>query len=292
MAMFALRMGHWGLNMADGAASEIYLYIVAAIMGLVEGLTEFIPVSSTGHLILVADLLKFNTPVGEMFEVVIQLGAILAICWMYRSRFTHILLTLFKERASQRFVTVQLLAFLPAMIIGGLAYGFIKRVLFSPWVVAVTLIVGGIAIWAIERRHPAPRIHKADEVGPGLAIKIGLCQCLAMIPGVSRSGATIMGAMLMGVGRTAATEFSFFLAVPTMLAATVYDFYKNWSHLQGDALPLIGVGFVVAFFSALVVVRTLIAFVSKNGFTPFAYYRIAIGLVMLAVLMSGGMTTP
>lgn len=240
--------------------------------------------SSTGHLILLVDLLGFRAPPGKVFEISIQFGAILAICWLYRARFWRVAAGLFGDREAQRFATNILLGFLPAMVIGALLHGFIKSTLFSVWVVSVMLIVGGIAILLIERYRPEPEVRHVNQINPGLALKIGLCQTVAMIPGVSRSGATIMGAMLLGVGREAATEFSFFLAVPTMLAATVYDLYKNWAQLSFDDGPLIAVGFVTAFLSAMLVVRTLIAFVSRNGFAPFAYYRIIIGLVMLAIL--------
>ncbi len=262
-------------------------YLTAALLGIVEGLTEFIPVSSTGHLILLVDLLGFQGPAGHVFEIAIQFGAILAICWLYRHRFFHVATGLMNDTESQRFVVNILLAFLPAMVIGAIAHDFIKSVLFSPWVVSTMLIVGGIIILIIERWHPAPQVSHVNQISPGLALKIGLCQCVAMIPGVSRSGATIMGSMLLGCGRAPATEFSFFLAVPTMLAATVYDLYKNWSILSFDDFPLIAVGFVCAFIAAMLVVKTLIAFVSKNGFAPFAYYRLIIGALMLVLLFAG-----
>lgn len=263
---------------------DLSSFVLAAVLGLVEGLTEFIPVSSTGHLILLVDLLGFQGPPGRVFEIAIQFGAILAIVWLYRQRFITVATGLFTDAEARLFATNILLGFLPAMVIGVIAYSFIKSVLFSPWVVAVMLIVGGIAILLIERWHPAPRVHDVNRISPGLALKIGLAQCVAMIPGVSRSGATIMGAVLMGVGRAPATEFSFFLAVPTMLAATVYDLYKNWNVLGFDDFPLIATGFSFAFLAALLVVKTLVAFVSRNGFAPFAYYRILIGSVMIAVL--------
>lgn len=260
-------------------------YLIAVLLGLVEGLTEFIPVSSTGHLILLVDLLGFRGPPGRVFEIAIQLGAILAVCVLYWHRLLHVALGLFTDHDAQRFATNLLVAFLPAMVIGALAHDFIKSVLFSPWVVSVTLVAGGLAILAIERWHPPPHIEHTGAITPGLALRIGLCQTVAMIPGVSRSGATIMGAMLLGVGRAAATEFSFFLAIPTMLAATVYDLYKNWSNLGFDDAAVILTGFVAAFLAALVVVRTLIRFVSRNGFAPFAWYRIIVGVVMAAVLL-------
>jgi len=264
---------------------DLAAYLTAALLGVVEGLTEFIPVSSTGHLILLGDLLGFKGPQSDVFKIAIQFGAILAIIWLYRAKFLHVAVGVFGDRASQRFVTIILMGFLPAMLIGAVAHGFIKSVLFSPWVVSVMLVVGGFAILAIERWHAPPKVQQIDAITPGLALKIGLCQCVAMIPGVSRSGATIMGALLLGVGRAPATEFSFFLAVPTMLAATVYDIYKNRALLHLDDLTLIAIGFFSAFLAALLVVKTLVAFVSRNGFAPFAYYRIVIGLVMAAFLL-------
>ncbi len=260
-------------------------YFIAAILGLVEGLTEFIPVSSTGHLILLVDLLGFQGPPGKVFEISIQLGAILAICVLYWRKLSHVAFSIISDHASQRFVTNLLVGFLPAAIIGVIAHDFIKNVLFSPWVVSTTLVLGGIAILLIERMHLTPSVRHVDAITPGLALRIGLCQTVAMIPGVSRSGATIMGAMLLRVGREAATEFSFFLAIPTMLGATVYDLYKNWAFLSLDDASLIATGFLCAFAAALIVVRTLVRFVSRNGFSPFAYYRILIGLVMATVLL-------
>lgn len=256
------------------------------MLGFVEGLTEFIPVSSTGHLILLIDLLHFQAPPGKVFEIAIQLGAILAICVLYWRRLLHVGLNIFSDRESQRFATNILLGFLPAMVIGVIAHDFIKNVLFSPWVVSFMLVLGGVAILLIERWRPEPRVRHVSAITPGLALKVGFCQTVAMIPGVSRSGATIMGALLLGVGRQAATEFSFFLAIPTMLAATVYDLWSNIGRLNGGDFSLIAVGFLSAFLAALVVVRTLVAFVSRNGFTPFAYYRIIVGTLMIVLLLS------
>lgn len=258
----------------------------AALLGLVEGLTEFIPVSSTGHLILLVDLLGFRGPPGKVFEVVIQFGAILAVCVVYFARLWHVLVTLPHTPASRRFVANILLAFLPAMAIGATLHGFIKTVLFDPWVVSVALIVGGIAILVIERGIYVPRVRAVEDMPIRTALAIGFCQTLAMIPGISRSGATIMGALLFGVERRTAAEFSFFLAIPTLLAAAVYDLWKNRLLLSQDGVSLIAVGFLVAFVSALIVVRTVVAFIGRHGFAPFAWYRIALGLVMIAVLAS------
>jgi undecaprenyl-diphosphatase len=256
----------------------------AIFLGVVEGLTEFIPVSSTGHLILLVDLIGFQGPPGKVFEIVIQLGAIFAVCWAYRAKLLGVASGVFSDPDDFRFVRNLLLAFVPAMVIGFFAHGFIKSVLFSPYVVAVALIVGGIAILVIERNLPLARHHSVEKFPPRLAVLVGLCQAVAMIPGVSRSGATIMGALLLKVDRKTATEFSFFLAIPTMLAATVYDIYKNWSVLSVDSTAVIAVGFISAFICALLVVRSVIAFISRHGFVPFAWYRIAVGIVMLAIL--------
>ena len=257
----------------------------AALLGVVEGLTEFIPVSSTGHLILLVDLLGFQGPPGKVFEVAIQLGAILAVCIVFFGKLWRVAVGLPTDMAARRFVSAILLAFLPAAIIGALAHGFIKSVLFSPWVVSVALIAGGVAILFIERNLPTPRHFKVESFPPSLALKIGLIQCVAMIPGVSRSGATILGAVLMGVDRRAATEFSFFVAIPTMLGATVYDLYKNRDSLTADGIGLIALGFIATFIAAALVVRFLVDFVSRHGFVPFGWYRIGLGSLMLVVLL-------
>ncbi len=257
----------------------------ALLLGIVEGLTEFIPVSSTGHLILLIDILQFSGPPGKVFEIVIQLGAIGAVCWLYREKLWHTAMGLPHDRGAQHFALIILLAFLPAAVIGVLAHGFIKAVLFSPFVVSVMLITGGIAILIIERLPLQADTHRVEEITVKRAVAIGFCQAVAMIPGVSRSGATIMGALLLKVERKTATEFSFFLAIPTMLGATVYDLYKNWSLLSPDGVGLIAVGFISAFFAALLVVRSAIAFISRHGFTPFAWYRIALGSAMLMLLV-------
>jgi undecaprenyl-diphosphatase len=260
-------------------------YLIAGLLGIIEGLTEFLPVSSTGHLILADALLGIEGPASKLFDIVIQLGAILAVCWVYRERFTTAAAGLGSDPVSQRFVANIVIAFLPAAVVGVVAHRFIKEVLFSPWVVAISLIVGGILILAIERVRPRPRIETVDEMKMRTALGVGCCQILAMIPGVSRAGATIMGAMMLGVDRAAATQFSFFLAVPTMLGATVYDLYKNRAILSVENGTLIAIGFVVAFLCALFVVRTLVGFVSRHGFGVFAWYRIAIGGLALVLLL-------
>lgn len=258
----------------------------AAFMGLIEGLTEFLPVSSTGHLILVEDLLGFEGPAGKAFDIVIQLGAILAVCVVYFGRLWRVLVGLPGDPGARRFAVAVVLAFLPSAVIGVFAHGFIKSVLFSPWVVSASLILGGLAILAIESKKRTATVREVEEFSPWLALKIGFCQVLAMIPGVSRSGATILGALLLGVERRAAAEFSFFLAIPTMLGAATYDLYKNRHDLTFDGVTVIAVGFVVAFLSALVVVRLFVDFVSRRGFAPFGWYRIVVGTLMLMILMS------
>lgn len=261
----------------------------AALLGVVEGLTEFIPVSSTGHLILLVDLLGFQGPPGKVFEVAIQFGAILAICWVYRMKLVDTAIGVLRaEPQAWKFSINILLAFLPALVLGVLFHKQIKEVLFSPWVVCTTLILGAIVILVIERAKPGTIYRHVDEFSPMLALGVGFCQALAMVPGVSRSGATIMGALVLGAGRKAATEFSFFLAIPTMLGATVYDLYKNRGALDDSSLLVILVGFVAAFLSAILVVRTVVDFVGRHGFVPFAVYRIVLGVAMLAVLVWRG----
>jgi undecaprenyl-diphosphatase len=264
------------------------LFASAILLGIVEGLTEFLPISSTGHLILADRLLGLEGPESKLFDIVIQLGAILAVCWVYRERLFHAVVGLASEPPAQRFVANILIAFLPAAIAGVLLYRIIKDVLFSPWVVAISFIVGGFLILLIERIRPRPRVHQVESMSLGTALGIGCCQILAMIPGVSRAGATIMGAMMLRVDRPAATEFSFFLAIPTMLGAAVYDLYKNRAILSVDNGLVIAVGFVVAFLAALFVVRRLVDFVSRHGFGVFAWYRIIVGTIALIALYLAG----
>ncbi len=264
---------------------DLTLIWKAVLIGVVEGLTEFLPVSSTGHIILASEVLHFEGPPGKVFEIVIQLGAILAICFLYRVK---ILATatgvMRRDKPALRLATAVLVAFLPAVVIGVFAHKYIKEVLFDPTVVAVALIVGGIAILLIERLAPRPRMKTLDEVDLKTALLIGFCQCLAMIPGVSRSGATIMGARVFRVNRAAAAEFSFFLAIPTMLGATVYDLYKNWSSLDWSGSTVIALGFVAAFVAAALVVGPFVHFISRHGFALFAWYRIALGALALVLL--------
>ena len=265
---------------------DLTLIWKTVLIGVVEGLTEFLPVSSTGHIILAEEVLNFQGPPGKVFEIVIQLGAILAVCVLYRAK---ILATvggvLRRERPAVRFAAAIVVAFLPAAVIGVIAHDAIKSILFNPWIVAVALIVGGIAIRVIERLAQRPRIKSLDEVDLKTALFIGICQCLAMIPGVSRSGSTIMGARVFRVDRATAAEFSFFLAMPTMLGATVYDLYKNWKTLDWSGSGLIAIGFFTAFVCALLIVRPFVRFISRHGFGVFAWYRIALGALALALLV-------
>jgi len=260
----------------------------AAIMGIVEGLTEFIPVSSTGHLILAGHLLGFDEPAGHVLEVVIQLGAIFAVCWVYRSRLVETLTGLTSDTRSQRLTVNILLGFAPSAVVGAAAHGFIKSALFSPIVVLWTLVVGGIVMLLIEGFARAADVDALDELPARTALGIGLCQVLALVPGVSRSGATILGGVALGVDRRAATEFSFFLAIPTMAGAAAYDLYRNQAVLvAADILP-IAVGLIVSFGVALLVVRWLVGFVGRHGFAAFAWYRIVLGTTGLILLRAIG----
>lgn len=257
----------------------------ALLLGIMEGLTEFIPVSSTGHLILAIDLLGLQMPPGKVFEIVIQLGAILAICWVYRVQLFSAVWEAPKNKQKRQFLINILLAFIPSAIVGVTLHDTIKNVLFNPLIVAIMLVVGGFIILAVERYKPTARHHAVEGFGWKLALKIGLCQAISVIPGTSRSGATIMGALLLGVDRKAAAEFSFFLAIPTMLSASLYDLYKNADHLTLQGLEVIAVGTLAAFFTAMLVVRAVLAFITTHGFVPFAYYRIAVGSLMLFLLL-------
>lgn len=256
----------------------------ALLLGIVEGATEFIPVSSTGHLILVIDLLGFAGTPGRSFEIVIQMGAILAVVAIYFRKLWGIAIGMVTDREARRYVRNLLLAFLPALVIGATLYGPVTRFLFNPYVVCAALIAGGIAIILIERCRGEPTTHRVEDISAGRALAIGFFQVLAMIPGTSRSGATIIGALLLGVARPTAAEFSFVLAIPTMFAATVYSLYREWAEMTWDGAGLIAIGFTSAFVVAFLVVRLVLAFIARIGFTPFGYYRIALGLVMLTIL--------
>ncbi|MGH7467067.1 MAG: undecaprenyl-diphosphate phosphatase [Longimicrobiales bacterium] len=253
----------------------------AAILGLVEGATEFIPVSSTGHLILVGDWLEFTGARASTFEIVIQLGAILAVVWLYRAKVFNTIARAPRDPRARRLLLSLGLAFLPSALVGLFIHDWVKANLFNPMSVAWAMIVGGLVIMLIERWNPPERITEADNVQTGTAVGIGLAQVLSLFPGVSRSGATIMGARSLGLSRSAATEFSFFLAMPTMVAATGFDLFQSRDLLSGSDIPVFAVGFVVAFFSAFVVVKAFLGFVSRHTFVPFAWYRIAAGAALL-----------
>jgi undecaprenyl-diphosphatase len=270
-----------------GSVMAFGAFFNACILGVIEGLTEFLPVSSTGHMLLADHFFGFKNE-GGVFEVVIQLGAILAVVVVYFERLWKAVITLPSRKESRTFAATIIAAFLPSAIIGAGLHGFIKEVLFaSPALIAWVLIIGGIIILVVERL-PKKEIHTNSENLPiKTAFGIGLYQCISMIPGVSRSGATIIGAMLLGVSRKAAAEFSFFLSIPTMVAAAGYDVYKNFHYLQGSDFQDIGVGFVVAFLSALVVVKTFIGFITRFGLVPFAWYRIIGGIAVLTALAFG-----
>ena len=257
-------------------------WLNAVVLGLVEGATEFIPVSSTGHLILAGRWLSFEGDAEKTFEIVIQLGAILAVLWLYRARVFGTLAHWRSDRASQRLLINLMIAFIPAAVLGLLMHDFITERLFNPRVVAISLVVGGIVMLVIERWRPKPITETVDDLSTRGALGIGLAQMLSLIPGVSRSGATIMGAIALGTSRVAATEFSFFLAIPVMFAATGYELITSIDLLSAEQLSMVAIGFVVSFVSALVVVKALIGFVSRHTFVPFAWYRIVFGVVLLA----------
>jgi undecaprenyl-diphosphatase len=286
---------------------DIALALKAVILGIVEGLTEFLPISSTGHLILAGQLLDFNDEKGKIFEIVIQFGAILAVCWEFRHRIVTVVRGLATDEKARRFAVNVIVATLPAIVLALVFGKWIKAHLFNPITVATAFIVGGVVIlwaeWRESRRgrvsHPqgnallkaaqagAPRIESVDDLHWRDAIKVGLAQCFALIPGTSRSGATIIGGMLFGLSRKVATEFSFFLAIPVIFGATVYELYKSRALLSADDLGIFGIGFVFAFLSAFLCVRWLLRFVATHDFKPFAWYRIVFGIIVLATAYSG-----
>ena len=263
------------------------LLLKALILGVVEGLTEFLPISSTGHLILAGDLLDFNDERGKLFEIVIQSGAILAVVWEYRARIASVLTGLGKDRLANRLVLNLVIGFLPLALLGLLFKKVIEAHLFKPVPVALAFIAGAFVIlWAEKREHKI-RVETVDDMTPLDALKLGLAQACALIPGTSRSGATIIGGLLFGLSRKAATEFSFFLAIPTLFAATAYNLYKERALLNVDDLGMWAVGFVSAFISAFLCVRWLLRYISSHDFTMFAWYRIAFGLIVLATAHFG-----
>lgn len=267
---------------------DTVLLLKSAIMGIVEGLTEFLPISSTGHLILAGSLLNFTGTKAQVFEIAIQTGAILAVIIVYWQKIRETLVALPSSRNAQRFSLNVLIAFLPAVVLGLLFGKMIKAHLFTPQVVATTFILGALVIfWAERRPQSAARIHSVDEMTAWDALKVGLVQCLAMIPGTSRSGATIIGGMLLGLSRKAATDFSFFLAIPTLIGAGVYSLYKERALLSAADLPMFAVGLVFSFISAWLCVRWLLRYISSHSFVPFAWYRLVFGLIVLATWLTG-----
>jgi len=271
---------------------DVLLLFKAALMGMVEGFTEFLPISSTGHLILAGALLGMDDAKAKVFDIAIQTGAIFAVILVYWQRIRETLEALPQQRQAQRFALNVLIGFFPAVLLGLLLGGAIKAHLFTPVVVASTFIVGGFVILWAERRQNAQhvRIHSVDEMRPLDALKVGLAQCLAMVPGTSRSGATIIGGMLLGLSRKAATDYSFFLAIPTLIGAGMYSLYKERALLSASDLPLFAVGLVFSFVSAWLCVRWLLRYISSHSFVPFAWYRIAFGLVVLATAWTGVIT--
>lgn len=267
---------------------DLVLLAKAALMGVVEGLTEFLPISSTGHLILAGSLLGFDDAKAKVFDIAIQTGAIFAVILVYWQKIRATLVALPRERSAQRLVLNVLIGFLPAVVLGLLLGKAIKAHLFIPVVVASTFIVGGfIILWAEKRPAAAMRIHEVDDMTPLDALKVGLVQCLAMVPGTSRSGATIIGGMLLGLSRKAATDFSFFLAMPTLIGAGVYSLYKERALLSVADVPMFATGLVFSFISAWLCVRWLLRYISTHSFVPFAYYRIVFGIVVLLTAWMG-----
>jgi undecaprenyl-diphosphatase len=261
---------------------DLVIAFKALLLGIVEGLTEFLPVSSTGHLIVVGSLLDWNNERGKLFEIVIQFAAILAVCWQFRQRLIEVVSTVGSNRTSQRFVLNLIIAFIPAAILGLIFSSAIQRYLFAPVPVALAFIIGGIVILVIEYRVRATRIASIDAVKPPDALWVGVAQAFSLIPGTSRSGATIMGGLLRGLTRQTATEFSFFLAIPTMFAATGYELFKERHLLNADDLAVIGIGSIASFISAAFAVKGLLRYISGHDFKFFAWYRIAFGLLILA----------
>ena len=267
---------------------DILLFAKALILGIIEGLTEFLPISSTGHLIVFGDLLNFHSN-GKVFEIAIQLGAVLAVVFEYRRRFAHVVTHIGREPETNRFVLNLAIAFIPAAVVGLLFSKQIKAFLFNPISVATALVVGGLLILWIEKRQSTrtPKVMRVEDMRPKDALVVGLAQILALIPGTSRSGSTIMGGMLWGLERKAATEFSFFLAVPVMIAATFYDVIKHYKDFSLQDAMLIVVGFVAAFVAGLVAVKALLKFIATKNYVPFAWYRIVFGGVILLTWLTG-----
>lgn len=267
---------------------DILLLLKALILGIIEGLTEFLPISSTGHLIVVGDLINFHSN-GKVFEIAIQLGAVLAVIFEYRQRFSHVITHVGRDKTVNRFVINLGIAFIPAAVVGLIFSKHIKTFLFNPITVATALVVGGFIILWIERRQTTakPKVNNVDEMRIRDALVVGLAQICALVPGTSRSGSTIMGGMLWGLERKVATEFSFFLAVPVMIAATTYDVLKHYKLFSAQDIGLIAIGFISAFAAGLLAVKALLKFVATKNYVPFAYYRIIFGGLILLTWKMG-----
>ncbi|OSI16925.1 undecaprenyl-diphosphate phosphatase [Neisseria dumasiana] len=267
---------------------DILLLLKALILGIIEGLTEFLPISSTGHLIVVGDLINFHSN-GKVFEIAIQLGAVLAVIFEYRQRFSHVITHVGRDKTVNRFVINLGIAFIPAAVVGLIFSKHIKTFLFNPITVATALVVGGFIILWIERRQTTakPKVNNVDEMRIRDALVVGLAQICALVPGTSRSGSTIMGGMLWGLERKVATEFSFFLAVPVMIAATTYDVLKHYKLFNAQDIGLIAIGFISAFAAGLLAVKALLKFVATKNYVPFAYYRIIFGGLILLTWKMG-----
>ena len=260
------------------------MLLKAVLLAVICGVAEFLPISSNGHVLVMDTVLGFEGPPGKLFEISLQLGSILAICWLYRAKLIHTACCIARDKKDQRFAFNIFLAFIPAGMLGFLFHHAIIQYLFNAWVVAVMLIIGGVAILAIEKWKPAPEIVTLDDISPIRALGIGLFQMIALIPGVSRSAATIMGAMILKIERKSAAEFSFFLAIPMIFVASFFDLFIHRHDVTMNGLSVIAIGFVVAFFSAMLVVQWLMNFISRHGFVPFAWYRIIAGTVVLILL--------
>lgn len=266
---------------------DLWTAFQALLLGIVEGLTEFLPISSTGHQIIVADLIGFGGERFEAFNIIIQLGAILAVVWEYRRKVLDIVVGLPRQRSAQRFTLNLLVAFLPAVVLGVAFADLIHHYLFNPITVATALVIGGVIMLWAERRQHSIEVDTVDEMTWKHALKVGCAQCLALVPGTSRSGATIIGGLVFGLSRKAATEFSFFLAMPTMVGAAVYSGYKYRHLFQSADLPVFALGFVVSFIFAMLAVRALLKFIASHSYAVFAWYRIGFGLLILATWVFG-----
>ena len=273
--------------MTFGGIMDLWTAFQALILGIVEGLTEFLPISSTGHQIIVADLLDFGGERAMAFNIIIQLGAILAVVWEFRRKILDVVIGLPTQRNAQRFTINLLIAFMPAVVLGVIFADLIHEYLFNPITVATALVIGGVIMLWAERREHQIHAETVDDITWKDALKVGFAQCLAMIPGTSRSGATIIGGLLFGLSRKTATEFSFFLAMPTMVGAAVYSGYKYRELFQPADLPVFAVGFVVSFIFAMIAVRGLLKFIASHSYAVFAWYRIAFGLLILATWQFG-----